>query len=155
MRSMNLFKSAVMILTTMVCGGCSDLLSSLLCWFFNLKNHTQHYIGKEFFSTNTYQFLSFSNIFNITYRADSNMGMFRVLPVYLCIAVLLVGVFSSAGSTVLIRFNEAPPARSRFSTAVFRYSIVEPDGSSVCKNNGCSILCKVKMLSLLVCELYH
>ncbi|GFS31083.1 hypothetical protein Acr_00g0015510 [Actinidia rufa] len=71
------------------------------------------------------------------------MGMFRVLPVYLCIAVLLVGVFSSAGSTVLIRFNEAPPARSRFSTAVFRYSIVESDGSSVCKNNGCSILCKI------------
>lgn len=56
-----------------------------------------------------------------------------------------------AESTVLIRFDRAPPARSRFSTAVFRYSVTEQDGSSGCKNNGCSIHCKVKDIFLLLC----
>ncbi|KAG5534704.1 hypothetical protein RHGRI_022736 [Rhododendron griersonianum] len=56
-----------------------------------------------------------------------------------------------AESTVLIRFDRAPPARSRFSTAVFRYSVTEQGGSSGCKNNGCSIHCKLDGQTLRSC----
>ncbi|KAL6994478.1 hypothetical protein U1Q18_012582 [Sarracenia purpurea var. burkii] len=71
------------------------------------------------------------------------MGLLlRLLQLYLCTSVMLVGVFNSAESTVFIRLDQAPPAKSRFSSAVFRYSVRELDGSSLCKNNDCSIHCK-------------
>ncbi|KAA8548236.1 hypothetical protein F0562_004503 [Nyssa sinensis] len=74
-----------------------------------------------------------------------------LLQPYLCVAVMVVGLLKSVESTVLIHFDQAPPARSRFSTAVFRYSVVGSNGSNVCKNNGCSIYCELDGQTLRSC----
>ncbi|RVW45149.1 hypothetical protein CK203_067654 [Vitis vinifera] len=75
--------------------------------------------------------------------SNSTMGLLRLLlQLHLCIAVMVVGTLKPAESTLVIRFDQAPPARSRFSTAVFRYSVERPDGSNACRNNGCSIYCE-------------
>ncbi|KAJ0113031.1 hypothetical protein Patl1_03033 [Pistacia atlantica] len=65
----------------------------------------------------------------------------RVLGV--CFVLMVVGALNSAHSAVLLHFTRAPSARSRFSTAVFEYSIRRPDGSNACKNNGCSVHCEL------------
>lgn len=79
--------------------------------------------------------------------SNSTMGLLRLLlQLHLCIAVMVVGTLKPAESTLVIRFDQAPLARSRFSTAVFRYSVERPDGSNACRNNGCSIYCEVGLL---------
>lgn len=65
-----------------------------------------------------------------------------------CFVLMMVGALNSAHSTVLLHFTRAPSVRSRFSTAVFEYSIRRPDGSNACKNNGCSLHCEVPLLIL-------
>ncbi|XP_010249014.1 PREDICTED: uncharacterized protein LOC104591726 isoform X2 [Nelumbo nucifera] len=53
---------------------------------------------------------------------------------------------------VYIRFHRVPPARSRFATAVFSYSITGSDGSAGCnKNRGCSIYCELDGQTLAPC----
>lgn len=80
------------------------------------------------------------------------MGLLRLLlQLHLCIAVMVVGTLKPAESTLVIRFDQAPPARSRFSTAVFRYSVERPDGSNACRNNGCSIYCELDGQTLRPC----
>ncbi|GMP30081.1 hypothetical protein CsSME_00004910 [Camellia sinensis var. sinensis] len=79
------------------------------------------------------------------------MGPLSLLRLYLYFALLLVGVFNSTQSMVLIRLDQTPPTRSRFSTAVFRYSVVEMNGSNACKNGGCSIHCKLDGQTLRSC----
>ncbi|CAK9143303.1 unnamed protein product [Ilex paraguariensis] len=80
-------------------------------------------------------------------KAVSNMGLLRLIQVYLCTAVVVLCILNSSGSVVLIRFDEAPQARSRFSTAIFRYSVIRPNGSNACTNNtGCSIYCETKLV---------
>ncbi len=77
------------------------------------------------------------------HSAVSEMGLLKFLQLYACIVVMVVGVLNSAESTVVIRFSRAPPPQSRFSTAIFSYSVERLDGSNACKNNGCSIHCEV------------
>ncbi|KAK9271997.1 hypothetical protein L1049_002366 [Liquidambar formosana] len=80
------------------------------------------------------------------------MGLLiKLLQLYVCIAVMVVGVLNSAESTVLIRFNQAPPSQSRLSTAVFHYTVQRPDGSNACNNNGCSIYCELDGQTLGPC----
>ncbi|GAY61077.1 hypothetical protein CUMW_206970 [Citrus unshiu] len=68
------------------------------------------------------------------------MGWFKFLKLSGCLAMMvMVGALNSADSTVLIHFDRAPPARSRFSTAVFQFSVKRPDGSDACQNNECSV----------------
>lgn len=77
-------------------------------------------------------------------KEKRKMGLLKLLLIYAYIAVLVMpSVLKSAESTVLIHFDELPQARSRFSTAVFRYSVEGPDRTNACKNNGCSIYCEV------------
>lgn len=135
---MNFIKTAVMILTRMdvvvalsyspdmVIGGSSEVL-----------------VLRKTKKRDPFQNLS-KHCFNVKNIAEYNMGLIWVLHLWLCVAVVVavVGV-NTAESTVLIRFDRAPPAQSRFSTAVFRYSVIQQDGSSGCKDNGCSLHCKV------------
>ncbi|XP_010660753.1 uncharacterized protein LOC104881649 isoform X1 [Vitis vinifera] len=84
--------------------------------------------------------------------SNSTMGLLRLLlQLHLCIAVMVVGTLKPAESTLVIRFDQAPPARSRFSTAVFRYSVERSDGSNACRNNGCSIYCELDGQTLRPC----
>lgn len=77
---------------------------------------------------------------NVNYFQVSVMGWFKFLKLSGCLAMMvMVCALNSANSTVLIHFDRAPPARSRFSTAVFQYSIKRPDDSDACKNNECSV----------------
>ncbi|KAM1009203.1 hypothetical protein ACFX13_045504 [Malus domestica] len=70
-------------------------------------------------------------------------GGFLMFPQYAFIVLSLLYLQDAAESTVLVRFDRAPPARSRYSSAVFRYSVVTPDGSIACKHNVCSIFCQL------------
>ncbi|KAM1769804.1 hypothetical protein ACFX11_044822 [Malus domestica] len=70
-------------------------------------------------------------------------GGFLMFPQYAFIVLSLLYLQDAAESTVLVRFDRAPPARSRYSSAVFRYSVVTPDGSNACKHNVCSIFCQL------------
>lgn len=89
--------------------------------------------------------------------ATAEMGLFKFLKIVMCIAVMVVGALDTAESVVIIHFHRAPPEQSRFSTAVFQYSVEWPNGSDACKNNGCYISCEVifllKHLSLVLLNL--
>ena len=79
------------------------------------------------------------------------MGLLRpLLQLLVCVAVILTDALKPAESTLIVRFDRTPPARSRFSTAVFRYSLERPDGSNACGNNGCSIYCEVCLFQLFL-----
>jgi hypothetical protein len=81
---------------------------------------------------------------NVKFLAPSEMGLLKFLQLCVCSAIMAVGVLlNSAEPTVLIRFSRAPPPQSRFSTAIFGYSVERLDGSNACKKNGCSIHCEV------------
>lgn len=60
-----------------------------------------------------------------------------------CVAVLAVGALASAEPSVIIHFHGAPPKHSRFTDAVFQYSVQRPDGGNACKKNACSFSCEV------------
>lgn len=78
------------------------------------------------------------------------MGWFKFLKLSGCLAMMvMVGALNSADSTVLIHFDRAPPARSRFSTAVFQFSVKRPDGSDACQNNECSVHYQVSVLFIV------
>ncbi|XP_062173784.1 uncharacterized protein LOC133879273 [Alnus glutinosa] len=80
------------------------------------------------------------------------MGLLKFLQLCVCSAIMAVGVLlNSAEPTVLIRFSRAPPPQSRFSTAIFGYSVERLDGSNACKKNGCSIHCELDGRSLRPC----
>lgn len=80
--------------------------------------------------------------FNAIYMAVLGGG-FLMFPRYAFIVLSLLYLQDAAESMVLVRFDRAPPAQSRYSSAVFRYSVVTPDGSNACKHNVCSIFCQV------------
>ncbi|PON61303.1 Transmembrane protein [Parasponia andersonii] len=81
------------------------------------------------------------------------MGSFKLLLLllYTYAAVILLHVPNSVESTVLIRFGQTPPPRSRYSYAVFRYSFETLDGSSACLNTTCSIHCQLDGQALSPC----
>jgi uncharacterized membrane protein YoaK (UPF0700 family) len=65
----------------------------------------------------------------VKHSAVSEMGLLKFLQLYACIVVMVVGVLNSAESTVVIRFRRAPPPQSRFSTAIFSYSVERLEGT--------------------------
>ncbi|KAK6928527.1 hypothetical protein RJ641_007118 [Dillenia turbinata] len=67
------------------------------------------------------------------------MTPLKLLPSYTCLAMMMVGV----AAAIIIHFDHAPPARSRLTSAVFQYSVEGPHKSNACKNNQCSIYCKI------------
>ncbi|XP_024031820.1 uncharacterized protein LOC21394057 [Morus notabilis] len=72
------------------------------------------------------------------------MGKLKLPILSLCAAVVIfVHVLNSVESTVLIRFDQAPQASSRYSYAVFRYSFERLNGSNACHDNRCSIYCQL------------
>lgn len=71
--------------------------------------------------------------------------LIKFLQLYLY--VFIVGYIQIlAESAVLIRFDRAPPARSRYSYAVFQYSVLTLDGSNACKERMCFIHCQVRFV---------
>ncbi|EHA8590577.1 hypothetical protein COCNU_scaffold020585G000050 [Cocos nucifera] len=68
--------------------------------------------------------------------AAPQMGSMKLLKFLLWGLLLL---HHSAESAVYIHFDQAPPARTKFSTAVFRYSIMNQNGQNLCRNLGCSM----------------
>lgn len=76
--------------------------------------------------------------------AVPEMGLFKFLQYAFVLVTVMVNVQNSAESTVLIRFDRAPPARSRYSSAVFRYSVLTLNGSNACDKNTCSVHCQVR-----------
>ncbi|KDP46278.1 hypothetical protein JCGZ_10118 [Jatropha curcas] len=79
------------------------------------------------------------------------MGLLSFFKLVFCIATISIGVLDSAESTVIIHFHGTPPKHSRFSTAVFRYSVQRPDGSNACKNSRCFISCELDGHKLRSC----
>ncbi|KAG2714883.1 hypothetical protein I3760_03G048900 [Carya illinoinensis] len=80
------------------------------------------------------------------------MGLQTFLQLCIFLALMAVGVLTnSAEPTVLLRFTRVPAPRSRFSTAIFRYSVQRLNGSNACKNNGCSISCELDGQALRLC----
>ncbi|CAI0457629.1 unnamed protein product [Linum tenue] len=77
------------------------------------------------------------------------MGLFKLFV--LCTAVIVAGALDSAQSVVIIHFHEAPSAVSRFSTAVFKYSVEGSDGRNACSSNGCFIACELDDQALRSC----
>ncbi|KAF2305074.1 hypothetical protein GH714_001601 [Hevea brasiliensis] len=67
------------------------------------------------------------------------------------ISTFAVGALDSAESTVIIHFHKAPPKHSRFTDAVFGYSVQRLDGTNACKKNGCSISCELDGYTLRSC----
>ncbi|KAL5717574.1 hypothetical protein ACHQM5_010557 [Ranunculus cassubicifolius] len=71
---------------------------------------------------------------------------------FLTVVLVLVFQLQLVQSAVVIQFTQAPSTRSRFSTAVFSYSVLKPDGSYACmkKHHNCIIHCEVdgKLLEL-------
>ncbi|KAF5206955.1 transmembrane protein [Thalictrum thalictroides] len=60
----------------------------------------------------------------------------------------------SVQSMVIIRFDKTPLARTNSSTAIFRYSVLRPDGSNACKKkHNCSIHCQLDGKTLKLCSL--
>ncbi|KAF8378009.1 hypothetical protein HHK36_029342 [Tetracentron sinense] len=70
------------------------------------------------------------------------MGLLKLLLLFVCLVFGLL--LHSAESMVFIHFDRAPSARSKLSTAVFRYTVLGLDGSNACKkHNGCSFNCEL------------
>lgn len=129
---------------------------ALFCTFpFNLKlwNNQHNYSVNIYFplqlpDPSLIFFLQDFESFNAIYMAVLGGG-FLMFPQYAFIVLSLLYLQDAAESNVLVRFDRAPPARSRYSSAVFRYSVVTPDGSNACKHNVCSILCQVCISTVL------
>ncbi|CAL9014838.1 unnamed protein product [Prunus brigantina] len=83
--------------------------------------------------------------------AVPEMGLFKFLQYAFVLVTVMVNVQNSAESTVLIRFDRAPPARSRYSSAVFRYSVLTLNGSNACDKNTCSVHCQLDGQTLSPC----
>ncbi|XP_022750466.1 uncharacterized protein LOC111299514 [Durio zibethinus] len=81
------------------------------------------------------------------------MGLFKFLKQSVCVAVMVVGALNFSESAVYVHFDQTPLAWSRFSTALFRYSIERPDGSNACRNNSCSIYCELDGQRLRPCHI--
>lgn len=82
------------------------------------------------------------------------MGLQKFLQLFIFLSVMAVEVLiDSAEPTVLLRFTRVPAPRSRFSTAIFRYSVQRLNGSNACKNNGCSISCEVPFAFFFMLDL--
>ncbi|XP_050380058.1 uncharacterized protein LOC126797478 [Argentina anserina] len=70
----------------------------------------------------------------------------------LCLCAFIMGYIQIlAESTVLVHFARAPPARSRYSYAVFRYSALTIDGSDACRDRMCYIHCQLDGQTLSPC----
>ncbi|XP_065878870.1 uncharacterized protein [Euphorbia lathyris] len=71
------------------------------------------------------------------------------------IAVILIVALDSTDSTLIIHFLEAPPKHSKFSDAVFRYSVRGLDGLNACKTTACSVSCELDGHILRSCPADH
>lgn len=69
------------------------------------------------------------------------MGLLKFLLLYTY--TVLVHLTNLAESMVLVHFDRTPPAMSRYSYAIFRYSFQALNGSNACQNNICYIYCEV------------
>ncbi|KAK9108488.1 hypothetical protein Syun_024499 [Stephania yunnanensis] len=77
------------------------------------------------------------------------MGSLKLLQ--WCLCLMAAHLLQSAESMLLVRFDRAPPPRTRFSTAVFRYSTLRPDGSNPCEmHQECSFSCEVSLVSMFL-----
>ncbi|KAJ8634194.1 hypothetical protein MRB53_027530 [Persea americana] len=76
------------------------------------------------------------------------MGLFKLLMVYVCLAMV---VLQSVESAVFIRLDRVPPARTRHSTAVFRYSVTDQHAQNPCRNHECSFYCELDNQPLKSC----
>ncbi|GMN57513.1 hypothetical protein TIFTF001_026618 [Ficus carica] len=79
------------------------------------------------------------------------MAMLKLPLLYLYVSVTFMHVLNPVESTVQIRLDQAPPARSRHSYAIFRYSFEWLNGSNACQDNMCSIHCQLDRQVLSPC----
>ncbi|KAK1270816.1 hypothetical protein QJS04_geneDACA012623 [Acorus gramineus] len=77
------------------------------------------------------------------------MGVLKTFSLCACWVMALMD-FGLA--TVILRFDRAPAARTRSSTAVFRYSVVDMRGNSLCRSGGCSIQCELDGQPVELCS---
>ena len=82
------------------------------------------------------------------------MAMLKLPLLYLYVSVIFMHVLNPVESTVQIRLDQAPPARSRHSYAIFRYSFEWLNGSNACQDSMCSIHCQVCTTLLLILSFY-
>ncbi|KAL5581377.1 hypothetical protein UlMin_013819 [Ulmus minor] len=78
------------------------------------------------------------------------MGILKLFQLYTCVVVLAL-IVQKAESMVLIRFDQTPPAWSRYSNATFRYSFQMLNGSNACQDNRCFIHCQLDGQALSSC----
>ncbi|KAK9120096.1 hypothetical protein Scep_018189 [Stephania cephalantha] len=89
---------------------------------------------------------------DVKQRTFPAMGSLKLLQ--LCLCLMAAHLLQSAESMLLVRFDRAPPPRTRFSTAVFRYSTLRPDGSNPCeKHQECSFSCELNGQILKPCPI--
>lgn len=74
---------------------------------------------------------------------------FPKLLLHLCVVIMtLLPVLYYVESVVYVHFDQVPPEKSRFSTAVFRYSVINHHKQRLCKGLGCSFYCEVRNASM-------
>ncbi|XP_021888254.1 uncharacterized protein LOC110807432 isoform X2 [Carica papaya] len=81
------------------------------------------------------------------------MDLFRFLKlisVYI-VAALVVSTLNSVESRIYIHFDQTPLPFSRFSTAIFGYSVKRLDGSNACAKHSCLIYCELDGKALESC----
>ncbi|XP_058093203.1 uncharacterized protein LOC131239494 isoform X1 [Magnolia sinica] len=78
------------------------------------------------------------------------MGLFLILQLYVC---LVMSVLQLGRSDVFVRLDRVPAPRTRFSTAIFRYTVEGTDGRNPCRNHGCSIYCEIDGRPLKSCPI--
>ncbi|KAH7518902.1 hypothetical protein FEM48_Zijuj09G0220400 [Ziziphus jujuba var. spinosa] len=86
------------------------------------------------------------------------MGLLHFLHLYAAFVAVMVVMhllINPVESTVLIRFHQTPPALSRHSYAVFRYSFETLRGLNACQDNSCSIHSNVIVLKNLTVNRDH
>ncbi|XP_017230653.1 uncharacterized protein LOC108205273 isoform X1 [Daucus carota subsp. sativus] len=71
-----------------------------------------------------------------------------VLLSYMCLTAM---VASTKSPGILVHFNQVPPYHSRFSSAIFKYSVIRLNSSYPCSMNDCSFICEVDGHSLVSC----
>lgn len=71
--------------------------------------------------------------------------MMKLLYLSFYMVVIVVVLQQCVESTLVLRFDKTPPARSRSSTANFHYSVLSTNGSYACEkqHQNCSIHCEV------------
>ncbi|KAJ0988854.1 hypothetical protein J5N97_007210 [Dioscorea zingiberensis] len=80
------------------------------------------------------------------------MSSMKLPKLHLGLVMALLAMIYCAESLVYVHFDHVPPKRSRFSTAIFRYSIINNHGQKLCKGFGCSFYCELDGHPLKSCS---